>query len=61
MVPPGDPGALRDALERVLTDAELRETLVEGGRRRAAEFSMANLATRYIDLYERTIAATAPA
>ena len=61
LVPPGDPNALRAALDRVLTDAELRRTLVEGGRSRAAEFSMANLATRYIDLYERTLAARAPA
>jgi phosphatidylinositol alpha-mannosyltransferase len=57
LVPPGDAGALRDALDRLLTDDELRTRLVAGGRARAAAFSMAKRAEGYIDLYERTLAA----
>jgi phosphatidyl-myo-inositol alpha-mannosyltransferase len=52
LVPPGDPGALRDALRRVFDDAGLRERLVTEGRARAEEFSMARLAERYLEMYE---------
>jgi len=34
LVPPGDPYALRAAIERLLGDATLRQTLGENGRRR---------------------------
>jgi phosphatidyl-myo-inositol alpha-mannosyltransferase len=59
LVPPGDVDALRAALRRVLGDAELRVRLVAGGRLRAAEFSMARLAQRYVELYESALV-TAP-
>lgn len=36
LVPPGDVRALREAIARVLADAELRERMVAAGRRRAA-------------------------
>ena len=55
LVPPGDVAELRAGLRRLLDDAELRQTLVAGGRVRAAEFSMTRLADRYVDLYERAL------
>ncbi len=63
LVPPGDPTALRDALRRVFDDRALRDRLVAAGRERADEFSMARLAERYLELYERALtplAETAP-
>jgi glycosyltransferase involved in cell wall biosynthesis len=39
LVPPEDPDALADALERVATDEELRATLVRAGLDRASGFS----------------------
>ena len=52
LVEPGDPGALRDALRRVLDSPSLVAELVEGGRLRAAGFSMERLAERYLPIYE---------
>ena len=55
LVPPDDVRALRDALRRVFDDAALRDRLVAAGRTRAEEFSMARLAERYLELYERIL------
>ncbi|MGK2949128.1 MAG: glycosyltransferase family 4 protein [Acidimicrobiales bacterium] len=51
LAPVGDPEALAKALRRVLDDEQLRAELVEGGRRRADELSMAHLAERYVEIY----------
>ena len=51
LVPPGDAGALADALRRVLGGADLRRHLVAAGEARAAEFAMDRLAERYAELY----------
>ncbi len=51
MPPVGDHLALADALERVATDADLRERLVDGGRPVAAKYSWASSAARHLDLY----------
>lgn len=56
LVPPGDAAALGDALRRVLTDGDLAAELVLSGEGRAAELSMARLAERYLELYERVLA-----
>ena len=56
LAPVGDAAALAKALRRVLDDDVLRAELVAGGRRRADELSMANLAERYVGIYERAIA-----
>lgn len=55
LVPPGDPGALAQALRRVLEDAVLAARLVESGEARAAELSMERLAERYLELYEGVV------
>src|SRR5207245_2052137 len=58
LVPPGDVEALRAALRRLLDDPSLRARLVASGHERAAEFSMATLAARYLELYERALVPT---
>jgi glycogen(starch) synthase len=51
LVEPEDPTALADALARVVTDGALRERLVRGGERTAAEYAWARIADRYEDVY----------
>ena len=48
---PADPVALAAALNQVLFDAAAAKDLVESGWQRAAEFSMDNLAARYVEIY----------
>jgi phosphatidylinositol alpha-mannosyltransferase len=55
LVPPGDVNALSDALRKVFDNEGLRNRLVKAGRERADEFSMARLAERYLELYERVL------
>ncbi|MCU1497211.1 MAG: pimA [Acidimicrobiales bacterium] len=57
LVPPGDAGALADALNRVLADRALHERLVASGTERATEFSMDTLADRYLEIYEQVTTA----
>ena len=52
---PATSTTLRDALRACSTTPALRERLVAAGRARAAEFSMARLAERYLELYERAL------
>jgi phosphatidylinositol alpha-mannosyltransferase len=56
IVPPGDADALRAAIRRLLDDPGRRTRLVEAGRRRADELSMARLAERFVPIYEEAIA-----
>jgi phosphatidylinositol alpha-mannosyltransferase len=53
LVPPNDPVALAQALNRVLADDTCRAALVASGIDRAKEFSMDTLADRYLELYQR--------
>jgi len=59
LVPSGDPAALALSLEQVLGDQALAATLAEAGRARAAQFSMASVARRYLSLYEELLSAGA--
>jgi glycosyltransferase involved in cell wall biosynthesis len=58
--PVGDAAALAKVLRRVLEDPDLRAELVEGGRRRADQLSMARLAERYTQIYAQVAAAPRP-
>jgi glycosyltransferase involved in cell wall biosynthesis len=57
LVPPSDEAALADALHRVLTDDELRTTLIARGRVRAGAFPWSKAIPAFVDLY-RSVAAT---
>jgi glycosyltransferase-like protein len=50
----GDPVALADALERVMTDEALRAVLVEGGRAVVPRYTWAASAARHIEIYRST-------
>jgi len=55
LVPPGDEQALAAAIGRVIDDPGTAGRLVESGRHRADEFSMARLAELYLGRYERLV------
>jgi glycosyltransferase involved in cell wall biosynthesis len=51
LVPPTDPAALAQALERVLRDDALRARLAEGSRQRARDFEAEAIAARYAEVF----------
>ncbi|MCZ7530893.1 MAG: glycosyltransferase family 4 protein [Acidimicrobiia bacterium] len=55
LVEPRAPEALADGLRRALTDSDLAERLRVAGAARAEEFSMDNLAERYLEIYESVL------
>jgi glycosyltransferase involved in cell wall biosynthesis len=52
VVPEADPGALADAITRLLDDEALARRLAEAGPAQAARFDVADAAARIDDLYE---------
>ena len=57
LVPPGDPRALADALNRVVRDRKMAERMGKAGRvRAAAHFSWSAIAHRTKELYEDVVA-----
>jgi glycosyltransferase involved in cell wall biosynthesis len=60
-VDPDSPDAFAAAIERLLADAAWRDTLVEMGRRRAAQFTWAETARLTVAAYRDAIRAGAPA
>ncbi len=56
LVPPGDPTALADALERVVTDDALRASLGAGARSLRDQFDAARAASEIEGLYVRLLA-----
>jgi len=55
--PPGDSEALAATLSRALHEPGLAAELIGAGEARAQAFSMDHLAERYLELFERCIAA----
>lgn len=53
LVPPGDAGALREAIERVATDAELWARMRTAGLRRAQEFPVEAMARAWLRVLAR--------
>jgi glycosyltransferase involved in cell wall biosynthesis/GNAT superfamily N-acetyltransferase len=60
LVPPRDPAALADAIERVVTDSDLRTRLGAAAAARADEFDVARTARLLEDTYERLAASRPP-
>ena len=56
LVPPGDQGALRWALERLLVNRELREHMGQAGKRRVAEFQASRVVPRVEQIYQAALA-----
>jgi alpha-1,3-rhamnosyl/mannosyltransferase len=52
---PTDTGAIADALDRLLSDAGLREQLVSAGRKQAAKFNWNATAAATLRSYERAL------
>jgi colanic acid/amylovoran biosynthesis glycosyltransferase len=56
LVPPGDPTALREAIQRLLADADLRERLGNAARAHAAaNLSWSAATAAVVSLYEQTV------
>jgi glycosyltransferase involved in cell wall biosynthesis len=55
LVVPYDPGAIRDAISRILGDARLRESLRAGGFVAAERYSWAEMAKRQEELYRLAV------
>ena len=53
LVPPGDPHVLAGGLLRVLSEDQLAARLRTRGNEHVRRFSMADLALRYVEIYER--------
>lgn len=55
LVPPGDEQALRQAMQRLLSDPGLRARMGEAARRKALEFKAGNVVPRIEQLYARLL------
>ncbi len=55
LVPPQDPAALAQALERLLTKPELGRALATAAASRLHEYSIEVVANRFVDLYEQLV------
>ena len=57
IVPPGDPGALADAIGRVVSDPLLRRRLGEGATLRSSMFDVGAASHEVEDIYRRLVGA----
>lgn len=55
LVTPGDVGAIRAAVQRLVEDQALRETLAARARERVAQFAWEGIIERHIAVYERVM------
>lgn len=55
LVPPDDPGAAAQALERLLRDDALRTALAMEGMRHASQYDWSSIAARYAAVYDRLL------
>jgi glycosyltransferase involved in cell wall biosynthesis len=55
MVPPGDPGALAQALDRLLDDPETRQRMGKMGRQHARQFEAAAVAPRIVEVLDDVV------
>lgn len=55
LVPPRDSIALADAVERLWRDSSLRERLATAGRQRARDFTVSEVAPRFLEIYQEAI------
>lgn len=53
LVPPGDPHALRVAIQSLLNDPTLRERMGKQARQRAAEFQATSVISRFEQIYQK--------
>jgi glycosyltransferase involved in cell wall biosynthesis len=58
LVPPGDADALRDAMEKLIADPELRQQMGEAGRERTASFAAEEVLPRFEALYRQLVGAS---
>ena len=59
LVPPGDPVALRQAMERLIDNPALRHRLGQGARRRAADFRASAVVPHIEEVYRKLTATAA--
>jgi glycosyltransferase involved in cell wall biosynthesis len=52
LVPPGDASALRSAIERLLTDVDLRQRMSYGAKQRAGDFAATTVVPRIEEMYQ---------
>jgi glycosyltransferase involved in cell wall biosynthesis len=55
MTPPGDVGALTDALSRILGDDALSARMGSAGRKRASAFAWPRIAEQTLAVYEQLV------
>jgi phosphatidylinositol alpha-mannosyltransferase len=55
---PGNPASLARSINLVLGDPDYRESLVAAGSLRAGQFNLDGLCKRYLELYQRVLAAS---
>ncbi len=55
LVPPGDPAALRQAIEAMMSDMATRRRCIEAGHERVAEFCWPDRVTEFVGLYRELV------